>query len=308
MRRLILCGILWGIIVVPYAHAQSPEEIAARSAEQSGRLGEALTQYTSALQKLASGSADDQRLREAIIRVAQRMSPRPLIPDEARNRMIRGRAAFKLAKSPADMKDAINEFRLAVNSAPWLGEAYFNLALVYEKAENYPEAIWSYRFYLATQPTEKDAVLVRDKLVELQYLQERSQQRTAAKVKEEQSSSRVAGRWCLHAQAEAGYIHQTCDWEVKVNGDNVEILGPFEDLNANVVRPYRTVYRGSVTGNEIRGSFLFSANCSNNVDMSGTIRQDAQEIRITYAKPVQMRFPCQVMNTSTSWITLMRPN
>src|SRR5947207_608054 len=100
--------------------AQTAEESAARGAEQSGKFREALNLYASALDKTASGSADDQRLREAIISVAKRLKPPPAIPEEAKTRMIRGRAAFKLAKSPADMKEAVEEFRRAVNSAPWL--------------------------------------------------------------------------------------------------------------------------------------------------------------------------------------------
>lgn len=292
------------------ALGQSAEESAGQAAERAGKYREAFNQYVAALEraKPAPYGAEDRRLREAIVRSARRISPPLPIPEAARNHMIRGRAAFKLAKSPTEAKDAIEEFQQAVKAAPWLGEAYFNLALAQEKAEAFLEAVQNYKVYLATGPSQREAGQIADKIVELQYFRERAQKQQVAKAQQDSSPAGLAGRWCLEAQAEQGYLHRTCNWDVRVNADSVEIFGPFHDPNTNSDRPYRAVYRASIHGQEIRGSFLFSASCSTTTNMSGTIAPGARELRVSYEKPLRVRFPCQILTTTPSWIVLMKAN
>lgn len=253
----------------PSAWSQSSEENAAQAAEQSGKLREALSGYVTALGKAAAGSTEERRIRESIIRVAQRISPRPPLPEEARNRMIRGRAAFKMAKTPAEMKEAADEFQRAANAAPWSGDAYFNLALALEKAESYPTAIESYRLYLLTEPSQKDAAQVRDRLVELQYLQERAQKQQAARQqkavieaaarKNEESDavgiSRLAGNWC------ASNLFG-CGWETRISGMSIE-FSKYEcfDLDPRRLgrcsqKTWQVVFRGEVGSNEIAGVYF----------------------------------------------------
>lgn len=100
---------------------------------------EQLKQMVEQLQK----SPNDNALREKIIKLAQELKPAPAVPEEAERRMVRGTAAFKGAKSVADYRDAAKEFELATLAAPWYGDAYFNLGVAQDKAENYEAALRS---------------------------------------------------------------------------------------------------------------------------------------------------------------------
>jgi tetratricopeptide (TPR) repeat protein len=154
-------------------------------AERSGRLREAFTQYAVALEALQTldRSPDLQtvsaeafiRLRERILKVSQRLTPPPAIPEAAERRVLRGKVAFKQATKPADNEPAIGEFQEAVRLAPWWSDAYFNLALAQEKAGRLADAIASYKWYLTASPDAKDFQEVKDKVVELEYLVERQQ-------------------------------------------------------------------------------------------------------------------------------------
>lgn len=163
------------------ALGQSAEESAAQAAERAGKFQEALGHYAAALKKAASANkasfydAEYQRLGEGAMRAAGRLSRRPPVPEAARNHMVRGRTAFRIAKNAQDLAEARKEFFAAIAAAPWLAEAYYNLASTLEKSERPADAIVNYKIYLSSAPPEKDAAPVRDKIVELQYLQERAQ-------------------------------------------------------------------------------------------------------------------------------------
>ena len=81
-------------------------------------------------------SPDDHALREKIIKLVRELKPRPAAPEEAKRRMARGKAAFKAAANAADYADAAAEFEKAALAAPWLGDAYYNLAIAQDVPAN----------------------------------------------------------------------------------------------------------------------------------------------------------------------------
>ncbi len=93
-------------------------------------------------------------------------------PEDARNHMIRGMAAIKMAKSTDYLALAEDEFRMATEIAPRMAIAWFNLGKAQTQGGHYAEAMDSYRQYLALAPDAKDAQSVRDEIVELQFRQE----------------------------------------------------------------------------------------------------------------------------------------
>ncbi len=111
-----------------------------------------LQQLTVQLQQ----SPGDQALREKIIALAQQLKPAPALPDETERRMARGIAAFKAAQSVADYQDAVKEFAQATLAAPWYSDAYFNLGLAQDKAEQYDAAVSSLKLALLASPGSKD--------------------------------------------------------------------------------------------------------------------------------------------------------
>jgi hypothetical protein len=187
------------------AAAQSGREAEGRAAEQAGKLREALAHYVAALQSVSEGSADDQRLRETIITLVQKLSPAPAIPEEARRFSVRAQIAIKEAKSTADFDEAAREFGKALRVAPWWPDGYFNQGVAWEKAGKYTEAIRSLKFYLLAAPGAADAEKIKEQIYALEYRQEKAQKETATKRQEQEAKARVEAEKKAQASSLAGY-------------------------------------------------------------------------------------------------------
>jgi len=135
---------------------------------------DSLNQYVAALQKSPNDSALRTNLRTKIILLAQTIKPAPAVPDEMERYMVRGKTALELAKESKDYKNAIAEFTKATLAAPWLGNGYFNLAVVQELSADYNSAIRNYKFYLLAEPDGIDAKDVKAKIYELEYKNEQA--------------------------------------------------------------------------------------------------------------------------------------
>jgi len=144
--------------VVPLLLSFVATQLAAQEPTPSGQL----QQLAGQLQH----SPDDQALREKIIALAQQVKPAPALPEEAERRMARGAAAFKAAQSVADYQDAVKEFAQATLAAPWYGDAYFNLGLAQDKAEQYADAVSSLKLALLASPGSKD---IKDLMYQVEY-------------------------------------------------------------------------------------------------------------------------------------------
>ncbi len=169
---LMLLPLICAIAVPAQAQTASPQQV--------------LNQYVANLQSNPSDTA----LRGKIIALAQSMSPPPETPAEARRHMARGVAAVEDAKTPGDFKDACKEFQQAATLAPWLANAYRNLAIAQDKAGMYNESLASLRLYLLTKPSSSDVDWAEDLKAKVGYRKEK-----AAKAKQEESSPQaVAAR------------------------------------------------------------------------------------------------------------------
>jgi len=94
------------------------------------------------------------------------------VSDEARRFFDRGMAAVEMAKSPSDYQIGINEFEKAIAIVPQWGDVYYNLGMVQEKAQRYPEAIESFRKYLKLSPNATDAGTVKSMINKIEFRQE----------------------------------------------------------------------------------------------------------------------------------------
>lgn len=133
---------------------------------------------------------DDSSLREKIIKLVQTMKPAPAMSEEAQKHLGRGQAAVEIAKTSEDFLLAISEFKKALRLAPWLANAYFNLAVVQEKAGQFNEAMQNYKLYLLAAPSASDAQDVKTRIYGLELKAERqqkeSQEKTAGEEREKQ--------------------------------------------------------------------------------------------------------------------------
>lgn len=137
---------------------------------QSANPNETLRQYIADLQK----NPNDYTLREKIIRHVQTMRLKPAVPDEASKYMDRGVAAIEGAKGEGDFRAASIEFGKAVNLAPWLGDAYRNLAIAQDKSGQYDAAIKNLRLYLLTSPSPADEAWAKSLINKVEYRKEKA--------------------------------------------------------------------------------------------------------------------------------------
>ncbi len=151
------------------AHAQSPRD--------------ELKQLTTELQQ----SPSDDALREKIIKLALNVKPAPAIPEEAERRMARGSAAFKGATTAADYQDSAKEFDQATVAAPWYGDAYFNLGMAQDKAENYEAALRSLNFATLASPDGKE---IRSLIHEVEYRRDKKNSPEARAAREKEADQR----------------------------------------------------------------------------------------------------------------------
>lgn len=118
-------------------------------------------------------SPDDEALRVRIIQLALTLDPKPATPDAAERSMVRGTAAIKEASSERDFRAAALEFENATLIAPWLANAYYNLAIAQSKAGYYGDAARSLRLYLLAAPEATDAREAKTMMYQMEYKQEK---------------------------------------------------------------------------------------------------------------------------------------
>lgn len=159
----------------------SAEESAGDAAVKQGQLREAFQHYMNALTGLPTEGVTedianiDRRLREKIIKVVLQLNPQPAIPQDAVRHTAYAQAAVKEAKDEADLKDAVNELKIALQIAPWWGEQYKSLAYVLEKANRPGEAQQALQLYLLADPNTANAQDVQMEIYALQYEAENRQ-------------------------------------------------------------------------------------------------------------------------------------
>lgn len=324
MRIAFFAGGSLLLALVPFpAFDQSVEETAAGAAEQSGKYQVALQQYTAALGKVQDGNADDQRLREAIIRIVVRVTPKPAISPEARRFFVRGQTAFKDAKSPADMEEAAKEFGRAARVAPWWPDAYMNQGIAYAEAGKLADAMRSLKLYLVAAPNAPDAQKVIDRISALEYRLERSQKEAISRNQEEERKrseedakardpARLAGAWCPIAWLRDGGCG--LPMELKINGSNFEIWTDLYSSAPNPANfrlpPVDRIWYGTVAGDNLQGKFrmFVSTKCSSYAEsvMEGKVTSGGTQIDITFELFNPPQSNCQYHSSRRESVRLVR--
>lgn len=134
-------------------------EAAGDAAAQVGRLQKAFLAYLDAWQLLpgSPSPADDQRLREKIIRVVQKLPAKLIIPPDAAEHMKKANdledaeAVLGSAGSRA-AEQAVAELQQAVRIAPWWPDATIRLAKVLQKLQRTDEAVLNLNLYKLEDP------------------------------------------------------------------------------------------------------------------------------------------------------------
>lgn len=172
---------------------------------------------------------------------------------EARRYLQRGMAAVEMAKTPDDLLEAAKEFRSAIELAPNSTPAWYNLGAVLEKAGDIPGAIAAFKRYLELAPKAEDATQLSDKLIRLEYRQER-----ALKLQS------LEGKWTTGAipfrlTMQANKFNLQSEGPVIFGSEEVitYFVNAFGQVNSNVTEGKGSIsFAGSLEGNRITGERL----------------------------------------------------
>lgn len=141
------------------------------AAEKAGSL-DTLKQHVADLKK----NPENAELREQTIKYAQTLKQKPPVPEEYARHFSRGTAYLKKATNSDGYTKAIEELSVAVMLAPWIAEAYENLAAAQEKAGLFAEAIQNLNFTLLADPNAKNAREIKNHTYELEVYAEDAKQ------------------------------------------------------------------------------------------------------------------------------------
>ena len=148
--------------------ATQDHEAAGDAADEAGHSQEAFLAYLRAFQALPEppAPAADQRLREKVIRVVQKLGTKPLVPQEARNHLTKAQdlvdaEAILGSTAGTASQRAATELRHAIRLAPWWSDAMFRFATVLQKLQRGDEALLNLSLYRVADPEGYAAMIGR---------------------------------------------------------------------------------------------------------------------------------------------------
>lgn len=133
--------------------------------------GAAIRHLSTAFQLMAA-SPQKQQLLQRILTLAGEMDNPPPLTMEAQRYYLRGNAALKSAKEPADLDRAISEFQWAAAYAPWVAPIYLSSSVAYGVRLRYAKAMDALKLFIIGSPRAKNVEDALTKLAELEYQQE----------------------------------------------------------------------------------------------------------------------------------------
>ena len=103
--------------------------------------------------------------------------------DTAKYHWHRARAAEDIAQTPADYKNAIDEYTKAFEHAPECPDIAYDLGLCYEYCGTTDTSLWRkaveyYRIYLKLKPQASNKELVIGKIYKMEYIIENNELKT----------------------------------------------------------------------------------------------------------------------------------
>jgi len=233
-----------------------------------------LNQYLSEFQE----NPNDAALRDEIIRHVRSMRPEPAIPEEARRLFIKAQVWTKEAKSPEDFEKAAGEFAKALLLAPWWSSAYYNQAVLLEKAGKLVKAIECYKLYLSASPKAPDASKVRDHIYAVEALKEKDEEEAQQAISPENLGK---GPWEIRACYTEGVENKPAPsgrMYINFSGNKGTITQ--DDYRSSAT------YSGVLSGTSFTGNFIFilreDSNYNETNSFKAEVRPDGKSIIFLY--------------------------
>lgn len=112
--------------------------------------------------------ASDRRFQETLEKYREPAS-RPPFPEEARKYKVQAEAAVGEKR----FVDALNGYVMAVRTAPWWSEGYYNLALLNAELKQHEEAVRMMKRFVALEPNHPQARAAQDQIYRWEALAEK---------------------------------------------------------------------------------------------------------------------------------------
>lgn len=142
------------------------------AAAKRGQAAQALKSYAAGLRACPAGAEGKDRLATKLFAAARLVSPPPPVPRAAQDHADRAESFIRLAQDRRGFAKAADELSLALDTAPWWSEAWFNYGLALEKAGDPAGAAAALGRFLEAEPGSPQAGEIRKKMVDLQIAQE----------------------------------------------------------------------------------------------------------------------------------------
>jgi tetratricopeptide (TPR) repeat protein len=174
------------------------------------------------------------------------------ISRDAKRHMYRGQAAMEVAKDVSGFQDAENEFKKAIKYAPDWADAWFNLGVAQEKAENYSGAIESFSKYLKLNPNASDSSEVEGRIYKLEYKQEKAQKANEEKKKD------FSGLWTGRASGTSIGDTFTDTFRVESSGNLIRIfmVNSRDSFLYDYNRPGDMLFQLTLSGTRLDGKHM----------------------------------------------------
>jgi len=238
------------------------------------------------------------------------------ITKDAKRHMARGHAAaeyFEETKDVNNIKDAVREFKKAIQMAPDWADAWYNLGAAQEAARAYADAMQSFKKYLKLNPNAADSGEVEARIFKLEYKQEeqakratRPQVKKPVKKTEKTFAEKLNGRWVEMGGGNWGgpWFYPPDIYEIRISGNQMKIVevasgqtnkqGKMKYHNATNIK----IFQGNLGGHHIAGtwyfynrnlagnnpSFKIDRNYTGRVDGNMNLSADGSFLQITFKR------------------------
>jgi tetratricopeptide (TPR) repeat protein len=136
----------------------------ARLFESKGQYREALFEYSAALRAADENEAAD--ILGVCFGMVRKNPALSEMPEAALKYAIRG----EVLVTEGSFEKASLELKKAIQAAPYAGQLYYNIALVYAELKNYPEAIHNMRIYQVAAPDASNARAAKNEIIKWEFM------------------------------------------------------------------------------------------------------------------------------------------
>jgi tetratricopeptide (TPR) repeat protein len=136
--------------------------------ESKGQYREALSELSEAMK--AADEAETQEILSGCFAMVRKHPALTEMPEAALKYAIRS----EVLVSEGIFEKASLELKKAIQAAPYAGQLYYNIALVYAELKNYPEAIRNMRIYQVAAPDEPKARAAKNEIIKWEFMIEKT--------------------------------------------------------------------------------------------------------------------------------------